>query len=126
MSKTACATVLLLGLLLPGCYFQKRKENSYWKQEQVASIQVGKTTKAEVLEALGPPKKIIKLHEAEAYVFEHVVEKRTGFFAVLLVTQRIDQQRDAVTVIVDKSGLVSAVGSRFDAEKASFGSPWGD
>jgi len=118
--------ILPLLLLSTGCYFQKNKDDSYWRPEVVAKIEVGTTTKAQVLELLGPPRKIIKLHDSEAFVFEHVIEKRTGLFAIILITQRIDKQRDAVTVIIDRKGVVTAVGSRFQAEEASFGSPWGD
>ncbi len=112
--------------MAPSCYFQKNKDQSHWGTEAVAKIEVGVTTRAQVLELLGPPNKIIKLHESEAYLFEHVVEKRTGMFLFILATQRIEKQRDAVTVIIDQRGFVAAVGSKTDAKQASFGSPWGD
>lgn len=118
--------ILPLLMLSTGCYFQKNKDDTYWKPEVVAKIEVGTTTKAQVLELLGPPRKIIKLHDTEAFVFEHVIEKRTGLFVLILTTHRVDKQRDAVTVIIDRKGVVTAVGSRFNADDASFGSPWGD
>jgi len=118
-------SALALGLLA-GCYFGKTKDDRPWSRELVSKIQPGKTTKAEVLQILGPPKQIIRLLESEAYMYTHTVEKDTGTFIVVLNLTRTDRQYDAITVIINRQDVVTAVGSRFTAEDAEYGFPWED
>ena len=122
MSLTRILTLLVL--LLAGCYFQKTKDDVGLTPDPLDSIVVGRTTRAEALQLLGPPTRIVKLLESEAYVYEHTVEKRTGMSIIIFTTHRIDKQRDAVTLIIDKGGIVQAVGSRFTRDEARFGMPW--
>ena len=109
---------------LNGCYVSKKKDDRPWKPEIVARIQVGKTTKAEVLQLLGPPKQIIRLLESEAYMYVAAVEKNSGLVLLVLNLSRSDRQYDAVTVIINRQDVVTAVGSRFSADEAEYGPPW--
>lgn len=120
------APLLLVVLVLSGCYFGKTKDDRPWDAEAVARIEPGKTTKAEVLALLGPPVEIVRLLESEAYVYRHTIEKDTGTFLVLVNLRRTDRQYDAVTVIIDRKDVVTAVGSRFTADTAGYGFPWQD
>jgi len=112
--------------ILVGCFLQKTQDNVVVDREVIKGIVVGKTTIGEAFELLGSPIRAIKLLEHEAYVFEHSVEKRSGLFALILITQRVERGSDAVTVIVDREGIVRAVGSRFSSERPRFGTPWGE
>ena len=118
--------LLLVSLLLSGCYFAKTKDERPWDEAKIAQVEVGKTTKAEVLQLLGPPKEIVRLLESEAYIYTHTIEKSTGTFLILINLQRTDRQFDAVTVIINRKDVVTAVGSRFSANKARYGFPWQD
>ncbi len=113
-------------LLLAGCYFGKTKEESPWDAQLVAKIEVGKTTKAQVLQLLGPPKQVVRLLESEAYMYTHTIQKDTGTYLILFNMRRQDTQFDAITVIINRQDVVTAVGSRFSAEKAEYGFPWED
>ena len=115
---------ILLLLLSTGCYFSKTMEDRPWGLESVSNIKAGETTKAEVLKLLGPPTEIVRLLESEAYVYRHAMEKQTGTFLILLNMRRVDRQYDAVTVIINREDVVTAVGSRFTAEEAEYGFPW--
>ena len=110
--------------VLNGCYVSKKKDDRPLRAEVVAAIQVGKTTKAEVLQMLGPPKQIIRLLESEAYMYVAAVEKNSGLVMVVLNLSRSDRQYDGVTVIINRQDVVTAVGSRFAAEAAEYGPPW--
>jgi hypothetical protein len=110
--------------VLNGCYVSKKKDDRPWPAEIVARIVVGKTTKAEVLQLLGPPKQIIRLLESEAYMYIAPVEKNSGLVLLVLNLSRSDRQYDAVTVIINRQDIVTAVGSRFTADEASYGPPW--
>jgi hypothetical protein len=115
---------VILALSLGGCFFGKKMDDRPWPAEAVARLQPGKTTKAEVLQLLGPPKEIIRLLESEAYMYVHAVEKNTSTFLVLINLSRSDRQYDAVTVIINRQDVVTAVGSRFTAGEAEYGFPW--
>ena len=111
-------------VVLNGCYVSKKKDDRPWPPEVVAKIEVGKTTKAEVLKLLGPPKQIIRLLESEAYMYIASVEKNSGLVLLILNLSRSDRQYDAVTVIINRQDVVTAVGSRFSADEAEYGPPW--
>ena len=115
--------VAALGVL-NGCYVSKKRDDRPLRSEVVAAIQVGKTTKAEVLQLLGPPKQIIRLLESEAYMYVASVEKNSGLVLLVLTMSRSDRQYDAVTVIINRQDVVTAVGSRFAADAAEYGPPW--
>jgi len=116
----ALAAIAALG----GCYFGKRNEDRTWDPELVAKIAPGKTTKAEVLQLLGPPRQVVRLLESEAYMYTHSVEKDTNTFLIVLNLSRTDKQYDSITVIINRQDVVTAVGSRFAADKAEYGFPW--
>ena len=121
--KRLIVLVAALGVL-NGCYVSKKKDDRPLRAEVVAAIQVGKTTKAEVLQLLGPPKQIIRLLESEAYMYVAPVEKNSGLVLLVLNLSRSDRQYDAVTVIINRQDVVTAVGSRFTGDEASYGPPW--
>lgn len=118
------AIALAALVLLNGCYVSKKKDDRPWAAEVVAKIEVGKTTKADVLRLLGPPKQIIRLLESEAYMYIAPVEKNSGLVLLVLNLSRSDRQYDAVTVIINRQDVVTAVGSRFSADEAEYGPPW--
>jgi hypothetical protein len=109
---------------LSGCYFGVKLDDRPWPADVVSRIEVGKTTKAEVLKLLGPPKQIIRLLESEAYMYIASAEKNSGLVLIVLNMSRSDRQYDAVTVIINRQDVVTAVGSRFSADEAEYGLPW--
>lgn len=117
-------TAALAAALLGGCYFGKKNEDRPWSADAVRKIEVGKTTKADVLMILGPPKEVVRLLESEAYMYTHSIEKSTGTYLVILNLSRTDRQYDAITVIINRQDIVTAVGHRFTAEEAEYGFPW--
>jgi len=122
MQKLIAAAVALL--VLNGCYFARKKDDRPWPMDVVSKIEVGKTTKADVLKLLGPPKQIIRLLESEAYMYVASVEKSSGLVLVVLNLSRSDRQYDAVTVIINRQDIVTAVGARFSGDDAAYGLPW--
>lgn len=116
----------LVLLLSTGCFLSKTKEDVPWNQEEVAMIEAGTTTKAELLQLLGPPTEIIRLLNTDAFIWRRHIEKNTGTFLLLINMERSDRQFDAITAIVNKDGIVEAIGSRFSSDQSSYGLPWGD
>jgi hypothetical protein len=115
---------LLALLALNGCYFGKKKDDRPWPSDIASHIEVGKTTKAEVLKLMGPPKQVVRLLESEAYMYVATVEKNSGIFLLIVNLSRTDRQYDSVTVVINRADIVTAVGSRFTADEAEYGFPW--
>jgi outer membrane protein assembly factor BamE (lipoprotein component of BamABCDE complex) len=111
-------------IALNGCYFGKKIDDRPWAQEVVDKIKPGKTTKEEVLRMMGPPKLVIRLLESEAYMYVASTEKTSGLVLIILNMSRTDRQYDAVTVIINRQDIVTAVGSRFTANESEYGFPW--
>jgi len=109
---------------LNGCYVSKKKDDRPWPPDIVSRIEVGKSTKADVLKLLGPPKQVVRLLESEAYMYIASVEKNSGLVLLILNLSRSDRQYDAVTVIINRQDVVTAVGARFSADAAEYGPPW--
>ena len=59
-------------------------------------------------------------------MYSHSIQKETGTYLIVFNMHRTDTQYDAVTVIINRQDVVTAVGHRFDAEKAGYGFPWQD
>jgi hypothetical protein len=51
-------------------------------------------------------------------------EKTSGLVLIILNMSRTDRQYDAVTVIINRQDIVTAVGSRFTANESEYGFPW--
>jgi len=111
-------------IALNGCYFGKKIDDRPWAQEVVDKIKPGKTTKEEVLRMMGPPKLVIRLLESEAYMYVASTEKTSGLVLIILNMSRTDRQYDAVTIIINRQDIVTAVGSRFTANESEYGFPW--
>lgn len=122
MGRTILSAAALF--VLGGCYFGKKNDDHTWDPALVARIEPGKTTKAQVLQLLGPPKQVVRLLESEAYMYTHSIEKDTNTFLIVLNLSRSDKQYDAITVIINRQDVVTAVGSRFAAEESAYGFPW--
>lgn len=122
MPKLVPAVLALI--VLNGCYLGKKRDDRPWPADVTSRIEVGKTTKAEVLKLMGPPKVVVRLLESEAYMYVATVEKSSGIFLLVLNLSRTDRQYDAVTVVLNRQDIVTAVGSRFSADEAEYGLPW--
>ena len=122
MAKVLLAAAAIAAL--SGCYLGKKRDDRPWPSDVASKIEVGKTTKAEVLKLLGPPKQVVRLLESEAYMYVATVEKTSGIFLLILNLSRTDRQYDAVTVIINRQDIVTAVGSRLSADEAEYGMPW--
>ena len=117
---------LFVLLLLSGCFASRSVNDKTWDPELSGQLVVGTSTREDVLKVMGPPKEVVELLDSDAYIYEHTVMKQSGLFLLILNMSRDEAQYDRVTVIVDRSGIVQAVGQRFLADTAEYGLPFGD
>lgn len=83
--------VALLLLALAGCaeYTDKRGIEVTWDPSVLASFEVGRTTRQEVLTALGPPSQVIAVGEETALYY--LFERTEGQGVILLLYNRFDR-----------------------------------
>jgi len=77
-------------VLLGGCvrYENRRGVEVVWRAEVVDKLRVGVSTRAEVLDALGPPSQVISLEEET--VLYYLFERAAGEGIVLVVYTAVD------------------------------------
>ncbi len=127
---------LMLGLLLmvgtPGCFVSRNTVDRPLDPEAVEQIAVGQSRKEDVVKLLGAPTDIIFSNQAHdplrvfAYEYTYAVTKTSGLTLIIVTFLNSDTKRDHVLVFFDEDGMVSAVGSRLNAEFAGYGLPFGD
>ncbi|MFQ5654353.1 MAG: hypothetical protein ACE5GW_06450 [Planctomycetota bacterium] len=125
------ATALLLAAAgLSGCVIAQSTAGRSVDRGALEGIVPGETTRAEVTRLLGPPDEIIhssREHDPlfeRAFRYEFRKARQTALFLLIFSTYRSDSKSDAVIIFFDERGIVEHVGSRFDANRASYGAPW--
>jgi len=88
LSLVTFATVVLLG----GCarFDSRRGVEVAWSDSAVAGLQRGESTRAEVLDLLGPPSQVIALEDETALYY--LLERERGRALLLLVFNRLELQ----------------------------------
>ena len=76
--------------LLTGCvqFKSRRGVEVAWQDEVVANLEKGRSTRADVLELLGPPSQVISLRDET--VLYYLFEKVEGQGAILILYNTID------------------------------------
>ncbi len=117
--------LMLLIFILSGCaVFGKGKDFKPFDQAALQQVTPGVTTAAEVTRLFGPPGKIVKLSNGNAYMYERSTEKLTGLWLVVVTFANWDTQHDRVVFFLNGQDVVTHVGSSFTAEAASYGMPF--
>lgn len=82
--------ILICLPLLAGCvkFNSRRGVEVAWQDQVVANLEKGKSTRADVLELLGPPSQVISLQEET--VLYYLFEKAEGDGIILIVYNSID------------------------------------
>ncbi len=135
-TRRGASAIALLVWLLPGCVvFSTDYQGNPIERDVVAQIQVGRTTRAEVLELLGAPLAIervdvtglterllarfegeeltVKLDPAlfdELYVYQRTQTERFVLLLIFYNRVKTDQRSDRLTVLFDPAGVVLGVG----------------
>ena len=132
-NHTPCLTLLAAMALvfLSGCFLSRAKVETPIDAEKVATIQIGQSTKEDVVRILGAPTDIIfsnrKLDPLRVFAYEYTytVSKNTGLTLIVVTFINSDTKRDHLLVFFDERGVVSAIGQSLDADKASYKLPFG-
>jgi len=113
-------TLLSLSLLIitVGCaqYSDKRGVEVTWQPDVMESMQIGKTTRREVLTLFGPPSQVISM--GDETVLYYLYEKSAGEGLILIVYNRFDVQTkyDRAVFFFDENDLLTEYSSQISAD----------
>ena len=113
-----------------GCVLSQTTDGTTIREDQVAAIVPGTSTRADVLRVLGSPDEIQYSNREHDPLFERGFvydreRRRTTFFSLILFSgARTDENRDRVVVFFDDQGVVEDIGVRLDMDAPRYGSPW--
>lgn len=98
----------LCAIMLSGCvqYDAKRGVEVKWQTDITEQLQVGKSTRGEVLDLLGPPSQIISLDEESVlyYLFERT--KGSGYILILYNKFSVDARYDRAVFFFDENDIL--------------------
>ena len=113
-------TLIYLSLLIiaVGCaqYSDKRGVEVTWQPDAMDNVQVGKTTRREVLTLFGPPSQVISM--GDETVLYYLYEKSAGEGLILIVYNRFDMRTnyDRAVFFFDENDLLTEYSSQINAE----------
>lgn len=125
--KGVCFVIstLLVASVFAGCaVFGRGKDFKPFDENLLKQVATGKTSASEVTRLFGPPNKIVKLSNGNAYVYERSIEKATGLWLVVLTFGNWDKQYDRIAFFINNDDVVTHFGSSFNAETASYAMPF--
>jgi hypothetical protein len=116
---------LLAASIVSGCaVFGRVKDFKPFDENSLKQVTAGSTTAADVTRLFGPPNKIVKLSNGNAYLYERSIDKATGLWLVVLTFGNWDKQYDRIAFFINNEDVVTHIGSSFNAETASYAMPF--
>ena len=125
--KRAClvTSILLIASIFTGCaVFGRSKDFVPFDENVLKQVTTGTTSASEVTRLFGPPNKIVKLSNGNAYMYERSVKKATGLWLVLISFANLDTQYDRIVFFINNNDIVTHYGSSFNSEAASYALPF--
>jgi len=119
---------LLVSLcLLTGCAFNRGNIGEAFKDEDVASLKKGVSTRTEVVSVLGAPDRIVQTNAHDIFQYYRYDIKASGLFLIIVNFSRLNIKSDDLYVLFNREGVVDDVvfGRRTDRLKFQFW-PFGD
>ena len=111
------AAVLALLLLASGCaqYENKRGVDVTWESVVTQNLVSGTSTRADVLDLLGPPSQVIALENETAlyYLFEH--SRGEGLILILYNRMRIQTKYDRAIFFFDENDVLREYSTHVNA-----------
>jgi outer membrane protein assembly factor BamE (lipoprotein component of BamABCDE complex) len=111
--RTAEVLWLFLGLsvaaFLTACTFVRGGIGDEFKSDQLAAIQKGTSTRAEVVAALGAPDRVVAANGHDVLHYYRYDIKSSGLFLLLVNFSRTNIRSDDLFVFVNSSGIVDEV-----------------
>jgi len=115
---------LVLAGLLSSCVLSRGTVNEPLPVAEVEGLQVGSATATDVLAALGAPTDVVQLGLKSAWSYQFSSAKSASLFLFLVNFTNDDVRSDRVWVFFDEEGVVTNLGSTFEAKDTVYAMPW--
>jgi outer membrane protein assembly factor BamE (lipoprotein component of BamABCDE complex) len=106
--RTTSISVLLAAMLVAGCanFGAVDGVDNLWRELPAGAFEEGVTTRADVLELLGPPSQLINL--SEQTVFYYLAQKTSGTGKIFIVWNQVraESQYDRAIFFFDADGVL--------------------
>ncbi len=112
--------------LLGGCFVSRGTINDPISTAKVDGLEVGVSTSADVLKALGAPTDVVQLGSESAWRYDFTSFKRAGLVLIIVSFLNEDTRSDRVWVFFDEEGVLRNIGSTFQGKDAVYAMPWAD
>lgn len=106
----------LFGMLIPlvltsalGCAFGRATLGDTIKQENVAALTKGVTSRSEVVARIGAPDRILQANGREVFQYYHYDLKSSSLLLLLVNFSRINIKSDDLYVLINHDGLIDDV-----------------
>jgi outer membrane protein assembly factor BamE (lipoprotein component of BamABCDE complex) len=107
-----------LMLLTCGCSIGRIYVGSEIKEEPEKKIQIGSTTKGQILEVFGPPARVQKQFDGDIFIYAYLRKNSTKFAIeepyitniTFFTYTRTQEKKDALVILFDKEGVVKNYG----------------
>jgi outer membrane protein assembly factor BamE (lipoprotein component of BamABCDE complex) len=121
------ALTALLTVLIGGCSIGRVYMGSEIRNDPKEKIQIGSTTKSEVLEIFGPPDRIQQQFDGDIFVYAYLRKNSTKlaieepYFTkfTLFSYTKVQQKSDLLVILFDKDGVVKNYGFQRDTSELS-------
>lgn len=118
--------ILISFFLISGCSIIRVYEGEPLRlghQDLSQKINIGSTTKSEVLETMGPPTRFVRQFDGDIFVYEFVHNKGHMFEikeplltqTKLFLYKEVHSQRDLLVILFDRNGVVLNFGYKSGA-----------
>lgn len=100
---------LLLVVLSQGCAFSRGTLGDEINADAIATLHKGKTTKADVINLLGAPDRIVQLNGRDVFQYYRYDAKAGSLLLLVLNFTRLSIKSDDLFVVMNQDGLVEDV-----------------
>jgi hypothetical protein len=102
------------------CTIQRDYVGNEFKDLPEGSVVVGRTTKGEILELMGPPDRILRQYDGDVFVYAYIrrnattiaIEEPVITNLMLFTYQKSQEKSDRLVVFFDRAGLLAGLGFR--------------
>ena len=108
-----------LGSLFAGCaqYDSERGVDVNWNARTLASFEAGRSTRADVMNALGPPSQLVSLGDETVLYYLNESSRGQGLILVLYNRFDITARYDRAVFIFDEQDLLSDYSGWIDDDR---------
>lgn len=110
--RQTCMFAMLTLLILTsatGCAFGRATLGDKIKQEDLAALTKGMTSRAEVVARIGAPDRVLQANGREVLQYYHYDLKSSSLLLLLVNFSRFNIKSDDLYVLIDRNGIVDDV-----------------